>query len=152
MVEKESFRKDLYYRISTFPIHLPSLLERREDIPLLAATLLSRISPDRKLTLHTDALERLNTCSFPGNIRELRNILERASLMTDGDTIMPEHIMMEYIEPQSIDNRTSKTIMPLEQAEQQYLQWAASQFEGDRRALARKLGISERTLYRKLQS
>ncbi len=152
MVEQESFRKDLYYRISTFPIHLPSLLERREDIPLLSATLLSRISPDRKLTLHSETLEILNTCSFPGNIRELRNILERASLMTDGDTIMPEHIMMEFIEPQPSNNRTSQTIMPLEQAEQQYLQWAASQFEGDRRALASKLGISERTLYRKLQS
>lgn len=152
MVEQESFRKDLYYRISTFPIHLPSLVERREDISLLSATLLSRISPDRKLSLHSGALEMLNACSFPGNIRELRNILERASLMTDGDTIMPEHIMMEYTEPQSTDNHISQTIVPLEQAEQQYLQWAAAHFEGDRRALASKLGISERTLYRKLQS
>ncbi len=152
MVEQESFRKDLYYRISTFPIHLPSLAERREDIPLLSVTLLSRINPERKLTLHADALEKLVACNFPGNIRELRNILERASLMTDGDTIMPEHIMMEYMEPLLPEKHVSQTIIPLEQAEQQYLQWAASQFEGDRRALAIKLGISERTLYRKLQN
>lgn len=152
MVEQEGFRKDLYYRISTFPIHLPSLIERREDIPLLSVTLLSRINPERKLTLHSDALEKLDACSFPGNIRELRNILERASLMTDGDTIMPEHITMEYMEPLLPDKRMSQTIISLELAEKQYLQWAASQFEGDRRALAIKLGISERTLYRKLQS
>jgi DNA-binding NtrC family response regulator len=152
MVEQESFRKDLYYRISTFPIHLPSLTERREDIPLLATTLLSRINPERKLTLHPNSLEKLDACNFPGNIRELRNILERASLMTDGDTIMPEHITMEYMEPQLPEKHISQAIIPLEQAEQQYLQWAASQFEGDRRALAVKLGISERTLYRKLQN
>ena len=152
MVEQESFRKDLYYRISTFPIHLPSLTERREDIPLLATTLLSRINPERKLTLHPDVLKKLGAYNFPGNIRELRNILERASLMADGDTIMPEHINMEYMEPQLPENIVSQAIIPLEQAEQQYLHWAASQFEGDRRALAEMLGISERTLYRKLKN
>jgi DNA-binding NtrC family response regulator len=152
MVEQESFRKDLYYRISTFPIHLPSLTERREDIPLLSATLLTRINPERKQKLNSNALEKLEAYNFPGNIRELRNILERASLMTDGDTIMPEHITMEYMEPQPPEKHISQAIIPLEQAEQQYLQWAASQFEGDRRALAVKLGISERTLYRKLKN
>lgn len=151
MVEQESFRKDLYYRISTFPIHLPSLAERREDIPLLSVTLLTRINPERKLKLNSNALEKLEAYNFPGNIRELRNILERASLMADGDTIMPQHLSMEYMESQLPDHHISQEIIPLEQAGQQYLQWAASQFEGDRSSLAKKLGISERTLYRKLQ-
>lgn len=151
MVEQEGFRKDLYYRISTFPIHLPSLSERREDIPLLSTTLLTRINPDRKLKLSPDALEKLLAYDFPGNIRELRNILERASLMADGDTIMPEHLTLEYTPPKLLDGQFLQEIIPLEHAELQYLHWAALQFEGDRRALAKKLRISERTLYRKLK-
>ncbi|MDO9394268.1 MAG: sigma-54-dependent Fis family transcriptional regulator [Methylotenera sp.] len=151
MVKQESFRKDLYYRISTFPIHLPSLSQRREDIPLLSATLLARISPERKLNLHSDTLAQLEACDFPGNIRELRNILERASLMADSDIIMPEHLALDYNEPKPSENVMSQAIIPLEQAEQHYLQWAVSQHKGDRRTLAKTLGISERTLYRKLQ-
>ncbi len=151
MVEQESFRKDLYYRISPFPIHLPALSERREDIPLLAATLLTRINPGRKLKLHPDTLAQLDACEFPGNIRELRNMLERASLMADGDTLLPEHLDPECTGFQLRERAMPMDIVPLDQAEQRYLQWALAQHGGDRRALADKLGVSERTLYRKLQ-
>ena len=150
MVEQGNFRKDLYYRISTFPIHLPALSDRREDIPLLSAALLSRISTGRKLHLHPDTLAQLSAYNFPGNIRELRNILERASLMVDTDTIMPEHLDPEFTGFQMRGRAMPENILPLEQAEQHYLQWALSQHEGDRSSLADKLGISERTLYRKL--
>jgi two-component system response regulator HydG len=152
MVEQESFRKDLYYRISTFPIHLPALSERRDDIPLLATTLLARISPGRRLNLHPDTLAQLGAYDFPGNIRELRNILERASLMVDGDTIMPEHLGPECSGFQLHESVMPQSIVPLEQAEQRYLQWALAQQGSDRRALADKLCISERTLYRKLKA
>ncbi len=148
MVEQGSFRKDLYYRISTFPIHLPALSERRDDIPLLSEALLSRISPGRKLRLHPDTLAKLSAYDFPGNIRELRNILERASLLADTDTILPEHLDPEFTGFQVRER--PEQIVPLEQAEQHYLQWALAQHEGDRASLAIKLGISERTLYRKL--
>lgn len=151
MVEQETFRKDLYYRISTFPIHVPALAERREDIPLLAATLLARISPKRKLKLHPDVIAKLQGCNYPGNIRELRNILERASLMTDGDTVMAEHLTTEDDTPHQLTHVYSPVIIPLEDAERQYLQWADANCHGDRRMLAKMLGISERTLYRKLQ-
>lgn len=151
MVEQETFRKDLYYRISTFPIHLPSLAQRREDIPLLASTLLARICPGRRLSLHPDALAQLDAYDFPGNIRELRNILERASLMADGDTILPEHLDPEFSGIAPNTAAPPPTILPLEQAEQRYLQWALAQHDGDRAALAEILGISERTLYRKLK-
>jgi transcriptional regulator with PAS, ATPase and Fis domain len=152
MVAQEAFRMDLYYRINTFPIHLPALSERREDIPLLVTTLLSRISPGRKIKLHPDTLAQLDARDFPGNIRELRNMLERANLMTDGDTIMPEHLDPECTGFQLPKRAIPLTIVPLEQAEQRYLQWALAQHGGDRRALADKLGISERTLYRKLKA
>jgi transcriptional regulator with PAS, ATPase and Fis domain len=151
MVEQETFRKDLYYRISTFPIHVPALAERRDDIPLLASTLLARIGPKRNLKLHPDAITKLRGCNYPGNIRELRNILERASLMADGDTVMAEHLTMEDATPHQLTQVDSPAIIPLEDAERQYLQWADANCHGDRRMLARMLGISERTLYRKLQ-
>lgn len=152
MVAQESFRKDLYYRISTFPINLPSLSQRRDDIALLASTLLSRINPNRKLTLHPLTLTKIQNYEFPGNIRELRNILERASLMADGDIIMPEHLDLDELITNSIKTQISKEIIPLYQAEQNYIVWAASHHNGDRSTLANKLGISERTLYRKLQN
>lgn len=153
MVKNETFRKDLYYRISTFPIRLPSLSERREDIELLTKSLLARISPNKTLSLHASTLDALCSYDFPGNIRELRNILERAALLTDSSIIMPEHLIMEN--PQVTNYQVSRlpeTIIPLEQAEHEYLQWASQHFSGDRKELARLLGISERTLYRKLRN
>lgn len=154
MVEQETFRKDLYYRISTFPIHLPSLSERREDIPLLAETLLERISSGRKFTLHPDTLALLASCDFPGNIRELRNMLERASLLADGDIIMPEHLDPELAaQPAPVATAFSgQQIISLDTLEQRYLQWALMRMSDDRKGLAQKLGISERTLYRKLKN
>ena len=75
MVNEGRFREDLYYRLSTFPIHLPALRERSEDIPLLADALLQRVSPKRRMSLMADALTALQAHPFPGNVRELRNLL-----------------------------------------------------------------------------
>ncbi len=154
MVEQDLFRKDLYYRISTFPIHLPSLSERREDIPLLAKTLLSRISPHRNLILHPDSVALLSRHDYPGNIRELRNILERASLLADNDTLMPEHLGSEFVTAPPINSNPffGTDIIPLDALEQRYLQWVTAHSTTDRKHLAEKLGISERTLYRKLRN
>jgi transcriptional regulator with GAF, ATPase, and Fis domain len=92
MVAEGSFRADLYYRLAVFPIRLPPLRERREDIPLLAAALLERVAPGRQLQLDADARQWLVEQAFPGNIRELRNLLERASLLSDGEHISREHL------------------------------------------------------------
>src|SRR3569832_1952904 len=149
MVERGSFRRDLYYRLSVFPIQLPALRERRGDIGLLAETLLARLAPGRAYTLSEAARARLQDYDYPGNIRELRNIIERAMLMADGDTLLEEHLP-----PKQKNNKTNKpgvdNIVPLETAELRYLQWALAHHGGDRKSLAAQLGISERTLYRKL--
>jgi two-component system, NtrC family, response regulator HydG len=87
MVEAGSFRRDLFYRISAFPIHLPALRERRDDLPLLIDTLLARLAPERAMQLGKGVLSSLMAYAFPGNIRELRNILERAVLLADGNLI-----------------------------------------------------------------
>jgi transcriptional regulator with PAS, ATPase and Fis domain len=153
MVAEGSFREDLYYRISPFPIHLPALRERSEDIPLLINVLLTRIDPAHQVSVSDDALTCLARYAFPGNIRELRNILERALIMTDGNTLAARHLPPECGCHESEDNHRemqTNTMRTLEQVEAQYLRKTVAEFDGDKRELAKQLGISERTLYRKL--
>ncbi|WP_018078885.1 sigma-54 interaction domain-containing protein [Thiobacillus denitrificans] len=152
MVEQGSFRRDLYYRLSVFPIHLPALRERRDDITLLADTLLTRLAPGRAYTLSEPARARLQAYDYPGNIRELRNIIERAILMADGDILLEEHLSPELRDNEAAGMPGMADIVPLETAELRYLQWALARHGGDRKSLAEQLNISERTLYRKLAS
>ncbi len=154
MVESGQFRLDLYYRISAFPVPLPALRERREDLPRLADTLLDRLAPGRGIRLSPAAMARLMEHAFPGNVRELRNILERAVLLADNDEILPEHLPEELAAPlpagSGAENAATAEIVPLDEAERRYVRWALVQLDGDKAALARLLGVSERTLYRKL--
>jgi DNA-binding NtrC family response regulator len=152
MVEEGAFRRDLYYRISAFPIPLPPLRERLEDLPLLCETLLRRLAPQRRLKLSRAALDYLRQYDFPGNIRELRNLLERASLLTDGEEIRPEHLPDDcHGQAARLPLAAPQTILPLAEVERRYLQWARNTHPGNRRDLARALGLSERSLYRKLE-
>ena len=150
MVERGSFRRDLYYRLSVFPIFLPALRERREDIVLLADTLLTRLAPGRTYSLSPEARARLQAYDFPGNIRELRNIIERATLMADGDILLLDHLPPELTNDAAKGMPGVDAVVPLEAAELRYLQWALAHHGGNRKSLAAQLGISERTLYRKL--
>jgi DNA-binding NtrC family response regulator len=88
---------------------------------------------------------------FPGNIRELRNRLERAALLADGDQILPEHLSDDCMRAPPHGDDMPTELLPLEEMERRYLARIVATHAGDRRALAEKLGISERTLYRKLQ-
>ncbi|MFA5626923.1 MAG: sigma 54-interacting transcriptional regulator [Thiohalomonadaceae bacterium] len=155
MVEAGSFRRDLYYRINAFPIHIPALRERLEDLSLLAESMLQRVGGERQLSLDKAVMTCLRNYSFPGNIRELRNILERASLLCDGEEIKPEHLPEECCggnEVGALRPAFYDEVIPLEEVEQRYLLWALASFQGDKRALAKQLGLSERTLYRKLST
>lgn len=155
MIAEGSFRADLYYRISVFPIFIPALRERIEDLRILSQVLLKRINPHRKLTVSEEALTVLSRYHFPGNIRELRNILERASLLADGEIIRIEHFSEDIINTQSEQNGSmnlGREIIPLDELEKTYLQKVSTIFRGENKELARLLGVSERTLYRKLQA
>ncbi len=147
MVDAGRFRTDLYYRINAFPVNLPPLRERREDIPLIANALLSGTNK----RLSHEATEALLSYDFPGNVRELKNVLERAILLSDDDEIRPDHLLPSSTH--SVDGAWpwGDVILPLEEVERRYLAWASAEFDGDRKALASKLGLSERTLYRKLK-
>ncbi|MEE9491996.1 MAG: sigma-54-dependent Fis family transcriptional regulator [Gammaproteobacteria bacterium] len=152
-VNDNTFRKDLYYRISAFPIPLPSLRNRGTDIDLLIETLLGRLQTGRSLKLHKDTLNCLRRYDFPGNVRELLNILERASLLADGDTLLPEHLP-DYCRCSRHPDQPADpdAIITLEEHERRYLIKTLASFPGDRQLLAEKLGVSKRTLFRKLQS
>ncbi|WP_367598505.1 sigma-54 interaction domain-containing protein [Pseudomonas fulva] len=144
MVAEGTFREDLYYRISGFPIRMPALRERIEDLPLLIQSLLKRIAGPSAPTLGDAALDRLMMYPFPGNIRELRNILERARLFADEGVIQPEHLPEDVVSlPAHVRANASR---PAD------LVQVLSQFTGSRSELAKHLGISERTLYRRLKA
>ena len=158
MVEKGQFWQDLFYRVNTFPIGLPPLRRRREDIPLLAEALLKRVAPERPLGIAADALTCLINYDYPGNVRELRNILERASLLCDGDTLQLKHLPEELLlggdaglEPatqaESPDPRR-RAQGPLSDGQ---LLAALQTHRGSRKSLAAQLGMSERTLYRRIK-
>jgi DNA-binding NtrC family response regulator len=153
MVDTRQFRQDLYYRVSVFPIPLPALRERGDDLFLVAEALLKRISPRRDWQLSEDARELLSRYDFPGNIRELRNILERATLLADGDRIQARHLPMELqLQPPREAEEHSAEIQKLDELEKNYLHSIQRKYPNrDRRWLAQQLGVSERTLYRKLK-
>jgi transcriptional regulator with PAS, ATPase and Fis domain len=153
MVENGRFRQDLYYRISPFPVKLPALRTRPDDIALLSSMLLTSIDKSKNYTLSQAALNWLMGYNFPGNIRELRNLLERATLLCDGSTIDIRHLESKESEQTSKSIPfNSDNILSLEDMEQAYLHKVNRFFSGDNRQLAKILGISERTLYRKLQT
>ncbi|MGB4360417.1 MAG: sigma 54-interacting transcriptional regulator [Rhodoferax sp.] len=162
MVAQGRFREDLYYRLSTFPIHLPALRERRDDIPLLTHALLSRVAPQRKLVVSSGALEALQAQNYPGNVRELRNLLERSALLCDGDTLEASHVAQALLSGRRcLSSTTPVTVAAatpvaspgsLKSVAKAALQSMADQHTGSRAELAAQLGISERSLYRKLQA
>jgi two-component system, NtrC family, response regulator HydG len=149
-VRDGSFRADLYYRIAAFPVHVPPLRERSGDIPLLVESMLRRIDAHRHLRITAAALERLERYPFPGNVRELLNVLERAALLVDGDVIGPEHLPGGVAAGDS--DEAPCGLSTLDDQERRYLRWAVQHHAGDNRTLADALGVSERTLYRKLRS
>lgn len=145
MMAKGEFRQDLYYRISAFPIQLPPLRHRIEDIGLLANSFLQRVGPGkRRLTIEVDALTQLQRFAWPGNVRELRNVLERASLFADDGVIRSVHLPAA---PASISPQIS--IPPPFNGGT--LVDVLATFKGTRGELAKHMGISERTLYRRLK-
>jgi two-component system response regulator HydG len=152
MVEKGSFRQDLFYRLNVFPIFLPPLRERRDDVVVLAEALLQQIGAGRPLKLTAEALRWLRDYDFPGNIRELRNILERAALLSDGDEIDVRHLPVgsgERLQGAAVVPTGPAARGPLADAE---LLDLAQRFPGSRKELARHLHLSERTLYRRLRA
>jgi DNA-binding NtrC family response regulator len=149
MVDAGTFRADLFYRLNIFAIRVPPLRERLSDIPLLTESLLVRVAPGRALELTPAALDLLMDLPYRGNVRELRNLLERASLMSDGDSIDVDHFVETATAEQSVGLSCKAEIFA--GADSLSFAEALAVHRGPMRELAVKLGISERTLYRRLR-
>jgi DNA-binding NtrC family response regulator len=156
MVAQGHFREDLYYRLNTIHVDVPSLRDRPDDIACLAAYFVTRFN--RRFTqnrrLSPEAIEALVRYSWPGNVRQLMNVIEQLVVLVDDDTITPAHLPA-FLRPPSLPASAharlqDSEIVPLRDVERQYIEFVIKQFGGHRANAARALGIGERSLYRKL--
>ncbi len=148
-----TFREDLYHRLSVFPVRLPPLRERTGDLLPLATVLLKRACHELKrpvMKLSEPAQKVLLGGRWTGNIRELANVLERAVILSDGDTIEPHHLLMEPA-PRAAAPALVSEAKTLEDLERHAIERALEEVRGNRREAAERLGIGVRTLYEKLK-
>jgi two-component system response regulator AtoC len=160
MIEAGSFREDLYHRLAVFPIRLPSLRERRADIRPLAEALLRRAGAElgrTNLRLDPDVPAVLLDADLPGNIRELKNVLERAAILCDDDGVVRlDHLWLDRSPgrsngPASAPTEAGDGPQTLEHMERIAIEKALLETGGNRRRAALRLGIGLRTLYEKLK-
>jgi DNA-binding NtrC family response regulator len=160
MAREGRFREDLYHRLAVFPIRLPPLRERREDIVPLAEWLLAKLAASAGRStcprLDDDAKARLEAHDWPGNVRELRNVLERATILTDGPILKLEHLLVDASpelagSPPGSAELAGAGQASLAELERQTIQRTLSAVGGNRRVAAATLGIGLRTLYEKLK-
>jgi two-component system response regulator HydG len=165
MVEKGTFRKDLFYRLNVVNLRLPSLRDRREDIPLLAAHFLDRISREHgtKFTLSDEALRTMMRHDWPGNVRELENSVERACALSSGPILhlgdLPTQLQQQGLEARRSVTTTGEIapesndpgLKTLADLERDAILGAIRTLNGDKLQAAKLLGIGKTTLYRKLK-
>jgi DNA-binding NtrC family response regulator len=144
------FREDLFYRLRVVEIRMPALRERREDIPRLAGHFLARIAARdgrRAPSLSRDAVKALLDYPFPGNVRELENLLEGAAALVSGDTIEAADLQFGIAREDEGDLRV--TSVDLRNVENAHIRRVLAQVKGNKSRAAKLLGVSRRTLYRK---
>lgn len=156
-IEEERFREDLYYRLNVIPIHVPSLTERKEDIPLLTNYFLSTFSEMHGLgekSITDKAMKFLMKYNWPGNVRELKNIIERLCIMVQADMIDKDDIA-KYIESDDYEDVMSSNTSTLKQAreefEKEYIIRALKKNEKNITSTAKDLGIERTNLHRKVK-
>jgi DNA-binding NtrC family response regulator len=153
MCAEKCFRQDLFFRLNVLPIKMPALRERRDDIQVLAESCLERIASKRKShkwELSNDALQILRKHSWPGNIRELENLLERATAFSDGSELTSADLHFSSFSAVASSDGTLAGIS-LEELERRAILDTLRQCGGSKAEAAKLLGVSEKTVYNKLQ-
>jgi transcriptional regulator with PAS, ATPase and Fis domain len=159
-IQKGNFREDLYFRLNVFEVHLPPLRERREDIPAIATALireLNRRHECRVTEIGAEVLELFQRYNWPGNARELRNVLERAVILCGEGTITARHLSAGFAglpEPapaEAADTLVLRAGVTVEQAERQLILLTLAQTGNNRTRAAEILGLSVKTLFNKLR-
>ncbi|MCY1082449.1 sigma-54-dependent transcriptional regulator [Archangium lansingense] len=164
-VRMQRFRSDLYFRISTLPLHLPALRERPEDIPVIARDLLVRLSRELGrpgLELMSSAESALRAYAWPGNLRELRNVLERAVLLSSSHVLRPEDLQFNHALARALStapaeckeppSEASELNLTLQEVERRHIERVLAAEGGHVERAARRLGIPRSSLYQKLKS
>lgn len=153
LVRQNRFRSDLYFRINTIALRVPPLRERIGDIPTLADSLLARTAAEtgrpRRIELSASALRAMQQYAWPGNIRELRNVLERAALLCDGGRIEQRDLHFEGLA--QADERAGMTELTLKDVERRHIERVLHEEEGKVESAAQRLGIPRSSLYQKLK-
>jgi len=151
-VQQGRFREDLYYRLNVVELHVPPLRERPEDILPLANHFLRQFTGGRA-RFAPSVVAILQQYPWPGNVREVRNVMERAALLCRGELVLPDHLPARVL--QAVENRpeapTSTELLRLEEVERQKILETLRRCGFNRTETARALGISRRTLVYKLQ-
>ena len=151
-IKNGNFRSDLFYRISVMKIELPSLKERTEDIPLLAEFFIDFFvkKMNKKITGTSKAFfDKLKQYSFPGNIRELKNVVERAVILSEGDFLTEGTLPKEFFDKKQNEQNAN---IRLDEVEKDHILQILKSVNGNKTKAAESLGIGLTTLYRKLQS
>ncbi len=156
-VEQGNFRQDLYYRLNVIELRMPPLRERAEDIPVLADLILKRLVGEHYVPLAEDAMAALTQYSFPGNVRELENVLERATALCAGNVVTREdlHLDMDELDAlggETVPGRGGETLDEyLNRVERQAILDVLQRTDGNRTAAARMLGITFRSMRYRLE-
>jgi DNA-binding NtrC family response regulator len=157
LVQERKFRGDLYFRISTIPLRVPSLRERPEDVPILARQILEGFAGDlgrRGLRLSPEAERALCSHSWPGNVRELRNVLERAVLLRGRDVLDAADLRFDgpgTALPAAHEAPASEMHLTLEELEKVHIERVLREMGGRVAEASQRLGIPRSTLYQKIK-
>jgi len=144
LVQENKFREDLFYRLNVFPIEIPPLRERRSDIPILVRHFIKKYS-DREISITPQALKKLESFYWPGNVRQLENVIQRALILCDSNQLTPDHIIIEE-ENSLLDFKGT-----LEDFEKLLLLKRLKEYDGNRTQTAKSLGVSVRWVQMKLK-
>ena len=154
MVQEHTFREDLFYRINLITVHLPALRERREDIPLLVrhfADLQCKQNGLPKVDFTPEAMKYLQSLPYPGNIRELKNLVERTILVSAKETLDAEDFKAHNNQPAGATTTQSLNGLTLDELERQRILQALEQYGNNLSQVATALGLSRPALYRRLE-
>jgi transcriptional regulator with GAF, ATPase, and Fis domain len=153
-VLEKKFRSDLYFRISALPLSIPPLRERPEDIVVLAQSLLARIGQDvgrGELSLTQEAIASLQGYHWPGNTRELRNVLERAAILSRSDSLEPRDLRFSPSSVEGGSPSAEDSRLTLEEVERRHIERVLLEEGGHVERAARRLGVPRSSLYERIK-